>query len=118
MRVFVVWEPILTGDWRRPTTRTLARIPDSRAAQFWDQDHLIAEELRRAAESNARLPKPSCCVDHGHFWDMAAIFPPEVRANGTLPPPVYFDGEVVGQGSAIRSKLKEILTSQSPRGQL
>jgi hypothetical protein len=118
MRVFVVWEPILTGDWRRPTTRTLARIPDSRAAQFWDQDHLIAEELRRAAESNALLRKPSCCVDHGHFWDMAAIYPPQVRANGTLPPPVYIDGEVVGQESAICSKLKEILSFGSPRGQL
>ncbi len=118
MRVLVVWEPILNGDWRRPTTRTLARIPDSRAAQFWDPDHLIAEELRRAANSNERLPKPSCCVNHGHFWDMAAIFPPEARANDTLPAPVFLDGEVVGQESAIRSKLKEILSSQSPRGQL
>ena len=118
VRVLVVWEPILNGDWRRPTTRTLARIPDSRAAQFWDPDHLIAEELRHAANSNERLPKPSCCVNRGHFWDMAAIFPPEARANGTLPAPVFLDGEVVRQESAIRSKLKEILSSQSPRRQL
>ena len=118
MRVFVVWEPILTGDWRRPTTRTLARIPDSRASQFWDPDHLIAEDLRRALESIASLPKPSCCVDHGHFWDTAAIFPPEASANGTLPPPIFFEGTVVGQESAVRSKLKEILSSQRPRGQL
>ena len=117
MRVFVVWEPILTGDWRRPTTRTLARIPDSRAAQYWDPEHLIAEELRRAAESNARVLKPSCCVDHGHFWDMAAIFPPEARANGTLPAPGFLDGTVVGQEAAIRSKLKEMLSAQSPHGQ-
>jgi hypothetical protein len=80
--------------------------------------HLIAEELRRAFESNARLPKPSCCVDHGHFWDMAAIFPPGARANGTLPPPIFFEGTVVGQESAIRSRLKELLFAQSPRGQL
>jgi hypothetical protein len=118
VRVLVVWEPILNGDWRRSTTRTLARIPDSRAAQFWDPDHLIAEELRHAANSNERLPKPSCCVNRGHFWDMAAIFPPEARANGTLPAPVFLDGEVVRQESAIRSKLKEILSSQSPRRQL
>jgi hypothetical protein len=118
MRVFVVWEPILTGDWRQPTTRTLARIPDSRAAQFWDPDHLIAEELRRTVESNAVVPKPSCCVNHGHFWDMAAIFPPDARANGTIPPPVFFDGEVVGQEPAIRAKLIEIFSSQIPRRQL
>jgi hypothetical protein len=79
---------------------------------------LIAEELRHAVEASARLPKPTCCVNHGYFWDMAAIFTPEVRANGTLPAPVFFDGEVVDQESAIRSKLKEILSSQNPRGQL
>jgi hypothetical protein len=118
VRVFVIWEPILTGDWRRPTTRTLARIPDSRAAQFWDPDHLIAEELHRAVESNAHLPNPSCCVNHGHFWDMVAIFPPEARANGTLPPPIFFEGTVVGQESTIRSGLKELLSAHSARGQL
>jgi hypothetical protein len=118
VRVFVVWEPILSGDWRRPTTRTLARIPDSRAAQFWDPEHLIAEQLHRAVESNPHLAKPSCCVNRGHFWDMAAIFPPLARANGTLPSPVFLDGDVVRQESAIRSKLKEILSPESPRGQL
>lgn len=116
--VFVVWEPILTGNWRQPTTRTLARISDSRVAQFWDPDHLIAEELRRAGESNERLSKPSCCVNRGHFWDMAAIFPLEARANGTILPPVFLNGTVVSQESAIRTKLKEILSSQSLRGQL
>jgi hypothetical protein len=113
----VVWEPILTGDWRRPTARTLARIPDTRAAQFWDPDHLIAEELRRAIESSARLAKPSCCVNHGHFWDMAAIFAPDARGDGSLPAPVFFDGEVVGQESRIRARFKELISSQTPRGQ-
>lgn len=117
LRVYVVWEPILAADWRRPTTRTLGRIPDTRVAQFWDPDHLISEELRRAVETNAQLRKPACCTDHGHFWDMAALFLPEVRANGTLPSPIFFDGEVVGQESAIRSKLKETLSSQIPHGQ-
>jgi hypothetical protein len=117
VRVFVVWEPILAGDWRQPTTRTLARIPDSRAAQYWDPEHLIAEELRRAVESNPHMARPSCCVSHGHFWDMAAIFPPEARAHGILPAPVFLDGELVGQESAIHSKLKELLSAQSPGGQ-
>src|SRR4029077_7516706 len=99
------------------TTRTLARIPDSRASQFWEPHPLIAEDLRRALESIASLPKPSCCVDHGHFWDMAAVFAPEVRAKGMLPAPVFFDGAVVSKESAIRSKLNEILSSQSLLGQ-
>lgn len=106
----MVWEPILTGDWRRPTTRTLARIRDSRAEQFWDPDHLIAEDLRQAVASNARLSRQKCCVSHGHFWDMAAIFPAEAQAIGALPAPIFFDGEVVGQESAIRAKLKELLS--------
>ena len=113
----MIWEPILTADWRRPTAGTLARIPDTRASQFWDPDHLIAEELRSAIQSSAQLPKPSCCVNQGHFWDMAAVFPPDARADGSLPAPVFFDGEVVGQQSAIRAKFKEIISSQTPRGQ-
>lgn len=85
--------------------------------QFWDPDHLIADELRRVVEISSKLSKPSCCVNHDHFWDMAAIFPPGARANGTLPSPVFLEGEVVGQESAIRTTLKEILSSQVPRGQ-
>lgn len=48
---------------------------------------------------------------------MAAIFPPEARADGILPAPVFLDGELVGQESAIHSKLKELLSAQSPGGQ-
>jgi hypothetical protein len=113
MRVFVVWEPILTGDWRRPTTRTLKRITDSRAAQFWDPEHLIAEELRGAAERNARLPRPSCCINHGHFWDMVAVFPQGARANDVLPAPDFFDGTVVDRETAIREKVREMLSPQT-----
>jgi hypothetical protein len=92
----------------------LARIPDARAEQFWDPDHLIAEELHQAVASSGNLPKEKCCVSHGHFWDMAAIFPADTRAVGALPAPIFFDGEVVGQESAIRAKLKELLSPQIP----
>lgn len=113
--MFVVWEPILTGDWRRPTTRTLRRVSDSRAVQFWDPEHLIAEELRGITERDTRLPKPHCCVSHGHFWDMAAIYPPEARAKGVLPAPDFFDGTVVARETAIGQEVKALLSLQTSR---
>ena len=35
--MFVIWEPVLPTDWSSPSTATLRRISDSRAAQFWDK---------------------------------------------------------------------------------
>ena len=112
LRVFVVWEPILWGDWHHPTTGTLARISDARAAQFWDPGHIVAQELKRAMKPETSLPKPKCCTANGFYWDMAAIFPTGARSNGALPQPVFFDGAVVSQASAIKQKLKELSPSE------
>jgi hypothetical protein len=114
LRVFVVWEPILWGDWHRPLSRTLARISDSRAAQFWDPNHLVSQELKRAIQTGSPLPKSKCCVAFGFYWDMAAIFPADAHARAALPEPVFFDGEVVPRAAAIESELKELI-SAAPR---
>jgi hypothetical protein len=60
LTVLVVWEPILPSDWSRPTRPVMARIPDSRVIQFWDKDHLIAEQLSR----QLRTKQPTCCRRH------------------------------------------------------
>lgn len=114
LRVFVIWEPILWSDWHPPTPATLARIPDWRAAQFWDPGHLVSREMQHAIHQGTTLPRPKCCIENGYYWDMAAIFPPDARANDALPQPSFFDGAVVGQASAIQKKLKELLPVQQP----
>lgn len=69
MRVLVVWEPILATDWRAPSKAVLARIPDRRARQFWDPNHLVAEQLVRI-QKRGQL-EPDCCVRGGFHWDEA-----------------------------------------------
>ncbi|HXZ18883.1 MAG TPA: hypothetical protein VEG63_02980 [Candidatus Acidoferrales bacterium] len=71
----MIWEPILASDWRPPGRSALARIPDSRARQFWDPQHFIAHEVARRAARAGKTP-PACCFDHGFQWDEALLFPP------------------------------------------
>jgi hypothetical protein len=59
VRVFAVWEPVRFADWQRPTTGALARLSDPRVTQFWDHDHILANQIEKdAAASHAR---PDCC---------------------------------------------------------
>jgi hypothetical protein len=55
VRVFVIWEPVLATDFTAPSTAALARIPDLRAAQYWDRNralsHLPGEHNRSAGGS-------------------------------------------------------------------
>ena len=106
LRVLVVWEPILPTDWSRPDNRTLARISDRRAIQFWDEKHLVAEELRRGVKANPGQPKAGCC-DDGFLWDLAALYPPQTRWSETPPPAVFFDGPVIRVAPALDERLKE-----------
>ncbi len=45
VRVFVIWEKVLASDWVGVRTPALSRIPDPRAAQFWDRDRLLSNRL-------------------------------------------------------------------------
>ena len=102
------------GDWHRPAQGTLARIPDPRAAQFWDPDHLVSEELKRVIQSSGRLLQSKCCIESGFYWDMAAIFPRDAPASAALPQPAFFDGAVIGQAAAIERELKEFGAARQP----
>jgi hypothetical protein len=85
---------MLATDLRSPVRSTLGRIPDKRASQFWDPQHLVAKELRRLADQNSAQPKPDCCIDNGFFWDEAVLFPPHLKWRQT-PTAVFWNGPVV-----------------------
>ena len=93
MRVLVVWEPILATDWRRPSSGTLGRIPDRRAQQFWDPNHVVAEQLARIAKQNLGRRQPDCCVRKGFYWDEAILFSPGSHW-GDGPEPEFWNGPV------------------------
>lgn len=106
MRVLVVWEPILATDWRRPSARTLGRIPDRRAQQFWDPDHVVAEELARIAKQNSGRRQPDCCVRKGFYWDEAILFAPGSHWSDG-PDPEFWNGPVYRIAASLDEALGE-----------
>jgi hypothetical protein len=95
IRVFAVWEPILPTDYSSPGTAILARLSDSRIEQYWDKNHLFAEQLGRKIASDASQPHPNCCIRKGILWDEVAVYPKGAHWDGQLPRAVYLNGPVV-----------------------
>jgi hypothetical protein len=93
VRVFTVWEPVRFADWQRPTTAALARLSDRRVAQFWDHDHILANQIERDAV--ASKGRPNCCEAHDILFDLVALYPAAAKWSDHLPPPTIFDGPIV-----------------------
>jgi hypothetical protein len=98
VRVFVVWEPVLPTDCVAPSTAALARIPDSRAAQFWDKtralSHLLGEHSRSIV-----------------VWDYIAVY-----ASGTLwqdapPKPIYSANPVRDAINGAKDAVQRLLVN-------
>jgi len=96
MRAFVVWEPVLVTDWARPSTATLGRIPDLRAAQFWDRDRLISHSM---GEHNRR----------SIVWDDISIYPPGPLWEDRPPKPLFRGRAVVDVEERARAALAQAL---------
>jgi hypothetical protein len=93
VRVFAVWEPVRFADLQRPTTAALARLSDRRVSQFWDHEHMLANEIEKdAAGSRAR---PDCCEAKSILFDLAAVYPVAAKWSDRLPAPPIFDGPIV-----------------------
>ena len=82
MRAFVVWEPVLTTDWTQPSTATLRRISDPRAAQFWDKKRLISHSMGEHDRKSI-------------VWDYIAVYPPGALWTERPPEPLYHGRPVV-----------------------
>ena len=106
MTVFTVWEPVLFTDWRKPGARVLSRITDTRVRQIWDPEHLIAKQL--AKDARAPQPEAECCAREGILWDLAAVYPPEVKWTDTMPPATLFNGPVIETEADLEAALKKL----------
>src|SRR2546422_10973221 len=84
--------------------RSLGRIPDQRARQFWDPQHLAAKELSKFADENQGQPKPDCCFNRGFFWDDAILYAPHSKWRQT-PAAVFWNGPVVRVTSALEKEI-------------
>ena len=98
VRVFVIWEPVLPTDLVPPSTAALARIPDVRAAQYWDRkrelSHLLGEHNRPTV-----------------VWDYIAVYGPGTLWQDAPPKPVYSDNPVRDVISGAKGSIQGLLTS-------
>jgi hypothetical protein len=104
LRVLVVWEPILPTDWLAPSWSTLRRIPDTRAKQFWDPNHMVAKELDRIAKEKPGQLQPACCIQRGFFWDEAIVYEPQAKWKDE-PKPAFMSGPVLKIAAGLENAL-------------
>ena len=104
--MFAVWEPILAADWRKPDDRVMARLPDPRVSQFWDEQHLVARQL--AGDARSPQPEAKCCRRDGVLWDLVAVYPPGVLWTDRIPTAVLFDGPVVRQQAKLAEAIRAL----------
>ena len=86
VRVFVVWEPVLATDLTAPSTAALARVPDLRAAQYWDRERVLSHLMGEHSRATV-------------VWDYIAVYEPGTIWQDAPPKPVYSDHpvrEVIG----------------------
>ena len=105
IRAFLVWEPVLTTDWRSPRDYVLAKAPDARVAQYWDVHHQFSSLLRRRLAANPSDPQPRCCVRGDIQWDTVALYPPKSRWDDSLPAASFISGPVADVQPAFAKAL-------------
>lgn len=92
MKVWVIWEPVLSSDWAPPNGAAQARVPDARVTQFWDRPRSLSETIRAAGDVNV-LGKRRLKGDI--VWDHVAVFPAGVRWEDKYPMPEYAGAPVL-----------------------
>jgi len=106
VRVFVIWEPILLTDWRRPSAAQSAFVPDPRAMHFWDLDHRLSGLYggRDLLPSLAAAEKVGFAM-RNVIWDAALVYPPGAKwgapAELLVAPVVKYRDELAGALSGL-----------------
>ncbi|HUK17444.1 MAG TPA: hypothetical protein VLW65_13560 [Bryobacteraceae bacterium] len=96
VRVFVVWEPVLSSDWGSPSAATLGRIPDPRAMQFWDKDRLISHSMGEHDRKSV-------------VWDQIMVYGAGTVWMGRPPKPLYQGRPVIQVADAARAALWRVV---------
>jgi hypothetical protein len=98
MRVFVIWGPVLATDFAAPSTAALARIPDVRAAQYWDRKRALSHSLGEHNRSTV-------------VWDYIAVYSPGTLWQEAPPKPVYSGNRVRDVISGAKDTIQRFLAS-------
>jgi hypothetical protein len=98
VRVFVIWEPVLPTDFVAPSTAALARIPDARAAQYWDRKRALSLLLGEHNRSTL-------------VWDYIAVYAPGTLWQDAPPKPTYSGNPVRDVISGAKESIQRLLAS-------
>ena len=104
VRALVVWEPVLWTDWASPSTSTLGRIFDNRAAQFWDKSRLISHSMGEQDRGSV-------------VWDYVAVYPAGATWQDGPPEALYHGGPVVQVTEPARAAIAQALQEKSPHSE-
>ncbi len=96
VRIFVVWEPVLCTDWSSPSTATLGRISNMRAAQFWDKKRLVSHSMGERDRGSV-------------VWDYIAVYSAGAAWEERPPQPLFDGGPVVRVLHEARAALDQAL---------
>jgi len=95
VKVFAIWEPITFSDLTVPADSVLRRITDSRAAQYYDRDHLVSKALQEQMLAHGVTGQDQL-VKNEYAWDAVAVYAPGVRwESGTGAKPDFVGAPVV-----------------------
>ena len=95
LKVFAVWERVLTTDWRAPGGSVMALLPDGRISQWWDAGRVLSKHLGEIEGDRKSI-----------IWDWVAIYPPGAKLKYK---PFYEGRPVVDVANEFRLQLDAAL---------
>lgn len=107
VKVFVIWEPVILTDIAPPTSRTLARIPDRRVAQYWDRQRLLSREIVRSALAEPSKDAHEEINERTIVWDTIAVFSAGTRWDTAFPHADYHGYPVADVIDEVEGRLTQ-----------
>src|SRR5207253_2256383 len=112
LTVFVLWEPILVTDAVGVKTAALARVPDRRAAQFWDKSHQVSGRMGGPASFGPKSGARILFDMDDYVWDFVAVYAPGFRWKDSSAGPAFAGAPVVKVIGELRTHLSGALTNR------
>jgi hypothetical protein len=108
--VLVVWAYFTPSDRRigLPGTRVLMRVPDRRAAQFWDHDRLLSRTMVRDLPADALPRVAQMDADSPVAWDFVALYRPGVRWSDRFPIPDWAGRPIADVADSLSDHLRAV----------
>lgn len=115
LRVFVVWETVLSSDTEAPIAEIRARITDPRVIQYWDPRRLVSDHARAVLEKDDSPFTGKVSLARGPIvWDYVGVYPPGARWNEHFPLPAFQGAPVLKITRELADSFRAILAGAAP----